>query len=109
MGHKPATQPPVIVDSCNYSDEQQSQWSPDILDNPSSSSLSTIEDGGPSSSASTEQNTDRSSPTHVPSKSELKSSKKRKRSKFDVAGDLVDKLLGICKKKVKRWKKSKWN
>ena len=55
LGHKPATQPPVIVDSCNYSDEQQSQWSPDILDNPSSGSLSTYEDGGQSSSASTEQ------------------------------------------------------
>jgi len=25
MGHKPATQPPIIVDSCNYVDEQQSQ------------------------------------------------------------------------------------
>ena len=86
------------MDSCNYSDEQQSQWS---LDNPSSSSLSTNEDGGQSSSASTEQNTDHSSPAHVPSKSESKSSKKQRRSKFDVTGDLMDKLLGMQEKSEK--------
>jgi len=74
MGHKPATQPPVIVDSGNYLDEQSSQWSPDMLDNPSSSSFS---DGSQSSSAGTEQSTEspresqsgRVSPTQVTSKS----------------------------------------
>ena len=42
MGHKPATQPPVIVDSGNYLDEQQSQWSQDMLDNPPSNTLSSF-------------------------------------------------------------------
>ena len=45
LGHKPATQPPVVVDSGNYLDDQQSQWSPEILENPSSNhSLSTSDD-----------------------------------------------------------------
>jgi len=104
MGHKPATQPPVIVDSCNYLDDQQSQWSPGMLDNPSTSSLSTTDDGGQSGSGGTEQSveqrsnqSDRSSPAQVTSKS----TKKRKRSKFDVAGDLMDRLLGMQEKSEK--------
>ena len=45
LGHKPATEPPVVVDSGNYLDDQQSQWSPKILENPSSNhSVSTSDD-----------------------------------------------------------------
>ena len=101
-GNKPATQPPVIVDSGNYLDEQSSQLSPDMLDNPSSSSFSNVDQ---SSSAGTEQSMEsplewqsnqsgQVSPTQVTSKS----TKKWKRSKFDVAGNLMDRLLGMQEK-----------
>ena len=45
LGHKPATEPPVVVDRGNYLDDQQSQWSAEILENPSSNhSVSTSDD-----------------------------------------------------------------
>ena len=58
LGHRPATQPPVVVDSGNYLDDQQSQWSPDILENPSSNRSVNTSDDVASSSVSTEQSTD---------------------------------------------------
>ena len=56
LGHKPATQPPVVVDSGNYLDDQQSQWSPEILENPSSNHSVSTSDDGASTSVSTKQN-----------------------------------------------------
>ena len=46
LGHKPATQPPLVVDSGNYLDDlQQSHWSPEIQENTSSNcSVSTSDD-----------------------------------------------------------------
>ena len=55
LGHKPATQPPVVVDSGNYLDDQQSQWSPEILENPSSNHSVSTSDDGASTSVSTER------------------------------------------------------
>ena len=93
LGHKPATQPPAVVDSGNYLDDhdQQSQWSPEIVENPSSNhSVSTSDDGAALSSVSTERSTDsQSNQSDRLSQAEATSkptSKKRKRSKFEVAG-----------------------
>lgn len=100
LGHKPATQPPVVVDSGNYLDDQQSQLSPEILENPSSNrSVSISDDGVGSSSVYTEQSTDSQSDRLSQTVATPKpTSKKRKRSKFDVAGELIDKLIGMQKK-----------
>ena len=69
MEHMPATQSPAIVDSGNYLDEQHSQWSPDMLDNLLSSSLS---HGGQSSSASTKQSmANQSGQVHISNSSNL--------------------------------------
>ena len=54
LGHKPVTQPPVVVDSGNYLDDQQSQWSPEILENPSSNDSVSTSDDGASTSVSSE-------------------------------------------------------
>ena len=51
----PATQPPVIIDSGNYLDDQHSQWSPEILENPSSNRSVSTSDDGASTSVSTER------------------------------------------------------
>ena len=102
LGHKPATQPPVVVDSGNgnYLDDQQSQWSLKILENPSSNrSLSTFDDGTALSSVSTEQSTDsQSNQTDRAVTTPKTTSKKRKRSKFDIAGELIDELIGMQEK-----------
>ena len=59
LGHKSTTQPPVVVDSGNQFDDLQSQWSPEIIETPSSNrSVSTSDDSVASSSVSTEQSTD---------------------------------------------------
>ena len=102
LGHKPATQLPVVVDSGNYLDDQQLQWSPEILENPSSNrSVSTSNDG-----ASTSVSTERSASSQSNQSDQLSlaqttskpTNKKRKRSKFDVAGELIDKLIGMQEK-----------
>ena len=102
LGHKPATQPPVVVDSGNgnYLDDQQSQWSLKILENPSSNrSLSTFDDCTALSSVSTEQSTDsQSNQTDRAVTTPKTTSKKRKRSKFDIAGELIDELIGMQEK-----------
>ena len=103
LGHKPATQPPVVVDSGNYLDDQQSQLSPEIIENPSSNhSLSTSDDGAASSSVSTERSTgSQSNQTDRTETTPKTTSRKRKRSKFDVAGELMDKLIGMQEKSEK--------
>lgn len=53
------SQPPVVVDSGNQSDGLQSQWSPEIIENPSSNRcVSTSDDGVASGLMSTEQSMD---------------------------------------------------
>ena len=45
LEHKAATQPLVVIDSGNYLDGQQSQWSSEILGNPlSNRSVSTFDE-----------------------------------------------------------------
>ena len=99
LGHKPATQPPVVVDSGNQSDDLQSQWSPEIIENPSSNhSVSTSDDGVASSSVSTDSQSNQSNLLAQATAISKLTSKKRKRSKFDVAGELIDKLIGMQEK-----------
>ena len=99
LGHKPATQPPVVVDSGNQSDDLQSQRSPEIIENPSSNrSVSTSDDGVASSSVSTDSQSNQSNLLAQATATSKLTSKKRKRSKFDVAGELIDKLIGMQEK-----------
>ena len=102
LGHKPATQPPVVIDSGNYLDDQKSQWSPEILKNPLSyRSLSTSDDDASTSvstkwSASSQLNqSDQLSQAKTTSKP---TNKKHKRLKFDVVGELIDKFIGMQEK-----------
>ena len=55
LGHTSATQPPVVIDRGNYLDDQESQWSPEILENPLSNRSMSTSDDGASTSVSTEQ------------------------------------------------------
>ena len=55
LGHTPATQPPVVIDSGNDLDDQQSQWSPEIMENPLSNHSVSTSDDGASTSVSTER------------------------------------------------------
>ena len=103
ISQPPATQPPVVVDSDNQSDNLQSQRSPEIIENPSSNCyVSTSDDGVASSSVSTEHSTDsQSNQSNLLAQATATSkltSKKRKRSKFDIAGELIDKLIGMQEK-----------
>ena len=102
LGHKPATQPPVVIDSGNYLDDQKSQWSPEILENPlSNRSVSPFDDD-----ASTSVSTKWSASSWLNQSDQLSQAKitskptntKRKRLKFDVVGELIDKFIGMQEK-----------
>ena len=98
LGHKPATQPPVVVDSGNYLDDQQSQWSLEILQNLSFNRFVCTSDDGASTTVSTEQSAgSQSSQSDQFLQAETTSkpkNKKCKRSKIDVTGEMIDKLIG---------------
>ena len=105
LGHKPATQPPVVVDSGIYLDDQQSQWSPEILENPSSNCSVSTSDDGASTSVSTERSassqSNQSDQLSLAQTTSKPTNKKCKRSKFDIAGELIDKLIGMQEKSEK--------
>ena len=68
---------------------------------PSNHSVSTSDDSAALSSVNTEQSTDlQLNQSHIEATSKP-TSKKRRRSKFGTAGELMDKLIGIQEKSEK--------
>lgn len=116
LGNNPSTQPAVVVDTLEDSQMQDTQTAAD--DNqlqqtevgviPNLDSSRDTSDTAVPSPASTDV-TDASGEVASTSQGQKKgidgtekvSSKKRKRSKFDVTGDLLDKLIGMQKEAIK--------
>ena len=110
LGHKPSTQPAVVVDTLEDSQVQDTQTDDDQLQPTevgASPNLDTSDTVVPSP-ASTDA-TDGSGEVATTSQGQKKaidgtekvSNRKRKRSKFDMTGEMLDKLIGMQEKSDK--------
>ena len=116
IGHKPATQPPVVVDSSlndpiarmddtipDTFDQSSSYDSTQFNDNDESQAVSDTTDPitlVPSASSETSE-TPAGNSTTPPEKEAVNNTRKRKKSKYDVTGDLLDKFISMQEKSDK--------
>ena len=114
LGHKPSTQPAVVVDALEDIPVQDTQTDNDLLQETEVEAPSNLDtsDSTVLSPASTDV-TDASGEVVTTSQGQKKSidgtdklsSRKRKKSKFDVIGQILDKLIGMQEKSDKMFMK----
>ena len=106
LGHRPSTQPAVVIDTLEDSQVQDTQTDDDQLlqTDEANPNLDTSDAAVPSPASTDLTNTSgevATTPQGQKNGTEKVSSRKRRKSKFDVTGELLDKLIGMQEKSDK--------